>query len=186
MVSLETARLIVRNIQPTDGMGLFEIVHAYASSPFGKFDHKWPETCEEIEEVARRFAQGDDFLAVCLKGSEEFIGFIHFNQIDAADGPVYGLGFIFHPDHQGLGYATEACRAVLEFGFFRLGVKCLVTGTAQANQASMRLLEKLGFHVTQRMRSSMQQDAQGKAIEFDGCELQMNREEFYRTSKQTS
>ena len=38
--------------------------------------------------------------------------------------------------------------------------------------------EDTNGHVTRNMRGSMQQDEQGNLIEFDGCEFQMNREEY--------
>ncbi len=184
MIYIETERLIIRNFKAEDGQGLYETIQTYVNSPFGKFDHKWPDSREEIQGVAGWFAQGDGFLAVCLKDTGQFIGFIAFNKTDAADAVVYDLGYVFNAAYQGHGYATEGCRAVLEYGFDQLGVQRLVSGTAEANQASMRLLQKLGFHVTRRMRGSMQQDEQGNPIEFDGCELQMTRE-AYEQAKST-
>jgi RimJ/RimL family protein N-acetyltransferase len=55
------------------------------------------------------------------------------------------IGFIFHPDHQGRGYATEAAAAVLALGFDRYGLH-RVSGRLEArNTASARVLEKLGM-----------------------------------------
>jgi RimJ/RimL family protein N-acetyltransferase len=55
------------------------------------------------------------------------------------------IGFIFHPDHQGRGYATEAGRAVLGIAFGAYGLH-RVSGRLEArNAASARVLEKLGM-----------------------------------------
>ena len=56
------------------------------------------------------------------------------------------LGFIFHPAHQGRGYATEAAGALLrELAFGTFGLH-RVTGRAEArNAASIRVMEKLGM-----------------------------------------
>ena len=48
----------------------------------------------------------------------------------------------------GQGLAQEAGRAVIEFAFETLGVKGLFAGHHPANDASRRLIEKLGFHFT--------------------------------------
>jgi RimJ/RimL family protein N-acetyltransferase len=50
-----------------------------------------------------------------------------------------------HPDHQGLGYATEMARPLLRIAFEDLGLH-RVTGALDArNAASARVLEKLGM-----------------------------------------
>jgi RimJ/RimL family protein N-acetyltransferase len=48
----------------------------------------------------------------------------------------------------GQGYAPEAARAVMGYAFNTLGVKALFAGHNPANEASRRLLEKLGFRYT--------------------------------------
>jgi len=55
------------------------------------------------------------------------------------------IGFIFHPDHQGSGYATEAARALLALAFEAYGLH-RVSGRLEArNVASARVLERLGM-----------------------------------------
>ena len=55
------------------------------------------------------------------------------------------IGFAFFPEFGGQGYALEAARATLEFGLARHNLRRIVAITAQDNQASIRLLEKLGL-----------------------------------------
>lgn len=55
------------------------------------------------------------------------------------------IGFAFFPEFGGQGYALEAARATLDHGRTRHGLRRIVAITAQDNQASIRLLEKLGF-----------------------------------------
>ena len=55
------------------------------------------------------------------------------------------IGYVFHPDHQGKGYATEAARALLGHGFgsgnfHRIYGRCDVRNTGSA-----KLMERLGM-----------------------------------------
>ena len=55
------------------------------------------------------------------------------------------IGFIVHPGHHGRGYATEAARPLVSFGFQTLGLH-RVSGRLEArNTGSARVLEKLGM-----------------------------------------
>jgi RimJ/RimL family protein N-acetyltransferase len=55
------------------------------------------------------------------------------------------IGFMFHPDHQGRGYATEACRAVLRIAFGAYDLHRVFGRLEPRNTASARVLEKLGM-----------------------------------------
>ncbi len=61
---------------------------------------------------------------------------------------VWNVGFWIHPEFWGQGYATEAARAVLDFGFSALHASKLVTAHAIWNIRSKRVIEKLGFRYT--------------------------------------
>jgi [ribosomal protein S5]-alanine N-acetyltransferase len=58
---------------------------------------------------------------------------------------VYELGFHLRRAFGGQGLAAEAARAVIDYAFGTLGVKALFAGHHPANEASQRLLLKLGF-----------------------------------------
>ncbi|HET7429520.1 MAG TPA: GNAT family protein [Gaiellales bacterium] len=55
------------------------------------------------------------------------------------------IGFVLHPDHHGQGYAGEAALAMLRLGFEELGLHRIVGRCEPRNQASARLLERLGM-----------------------------------------
>jgi len=57
----------------------------------------------------------------------------------------WALAFWTHPECWGGGYATEAARRVVRFGFQRLGAATIWAGAATWNGASLRVLEKLGM-----------------------------------------
>ena len=55
------------------------------------------------------------------------------------------LGYWLGVDSWGQGYATEAARAVIDFGFEEFDVEHLFAGARVANPASRNVLEKCGF-----------------------------------------
>ena len=55
------------------------------------------------------------------------------------------FGFAFMPEYHGRGYATEACRAVLNYGVETFEFEKLDAVTLPINKASIALLENLGF-----------------------------------------
>jgi RimJ/RimL family protein N-acetyltransferase len=55
------------------------------------------------------------------------------------------IGYVFHPDAGGRGYATEACSAVLGLAFDGLGLHRVVARLDARNEASARLAARLGM-----------------------------------------
>ncbi|HEX4016241.1 MAG TPA: GNAT family protein [Frankiaceae bacterium] len=66
------------------------------------------------------------------------------------------IGYAFHPDVAGQGFATEACAAVLDLAYDDLGLHRVVANMDARNTASMRLAGRLGMrqeahHVSSEM-----------------------------------
>ncbi|WP_374454522.1 GNAT family N-acetyltransferase [Nocardioides sp.] len=55
------------------------------------------------------------------------------------------LGWAFHPDHGGRGHATEAVRALLRIAFDDLGLRRVTATCFADNEASWRLMERVGM-----------------------------------------
>lgn len=55
------------------------------------------------------------------------------------------LGWVFAPEHTGRGYATEAVRTAMSICFDRLGLRRVVANCFADNEASWRLMERLGM-----------------------------------------
>lgn len=62
------------------------------------------------------------------------------------------LGYEYAPAQWGKGYATEAARAVLAFGFATLGAHRTEAHCVPENTGSARVLEKLGLRLEGRLR----------------------------------
>lgn len=62
-----------------------------------------------------------------------------------AEGAEANLGWVLHPDHTGHGYASEAVRELLRICFQDVGVRRVTAGCFFDNQASWRLMERVGM-----------------------------------------
>lgn len=145
-MELRTQRLILRDFQIED---VFR-VQAYQSRPdYMRHCDGEPPTPEETrafvhmlrawaEETPRERYQ----LAITLDGL--LIGTCGVRR-EAPGDPEAEFGCELDPDHWGCGYAREASRAILAFGFETLGLRRIVAHTLDGNAAAIRLAEDLGF-----------------------------------------
>jgi RimJ/RimL family protein N-acetyltransferase len=96
-----------------------------------------------IDGILTRPPETGTVLAVELRDTGEVIG--NVNVVVDPDNRQGEIGFIFHPDHQGRGYATEAARALLGWAFEHFGLHRVYGRLEPRNEASARVLEKLGM-----------------------------------------
>ncbi|MCB9761220.1 MAG: GNAT family N-acetyltransferase [Alphaproteobacteria bacterium] len=87
---------------------------------------------------------------VCLWRVEErhtgrTVGACGFHAIAPPQGPALELAYHFRRSAWGQGYATEAARACVQLAFERLDAPRILAWTHPDNQASQRVLLKLGF-----------------------------------------
>jgi RimJ/RimL family protein N-acetyltransferase len=64
------------------------------------------------------------------------------------------VGWAVHPDEWGKGYATEAARYVLDWGFKHLNIHRIVAFCHTSNSASVRVMQKLGMHQDGMLRQT--------------------------------
>jgi ribosomal-protein-alanine N-acetyltransferase len=90
---------------------------------------------------------GFGFWAVELRDSGELAGFTGLNvpAFEAPFTPAVEIGWRLAPEHWGRGYASEAARAALAFGFERAGAERIVSFTAVLNERSQRVMERIGM-----------------------------------------
>jgi RimJ/RimL family protein N-acetyltransferase len=94
--------------------------------------------------------------ACVLKANGEVIGFAGLKYL--ADVQEVDIGYRLLPAYWGQGLATEACRAVLNYGRTRLGLERIIGLVDPKNVASVRVLKKLG------LMSAGQIEYQGKWV----------------------
>jgi len=93
---------------------------------------------------------------IFLKDSGEAIGSIGFIRWERALA-LAELGFILKHSERRKGYMSEACRAVIDFGFHRMGLKTVEGRSMLKNGASIGLLEKVGMRKTGRVSVRLSQ-----------------------------
>ncbi|OGO05913.1 MAG: hypothetical protein A2Y73_03470 [Chloroflexi bacterium RBG_13_56_8] len=130
----------------------------YQASELAKYEDPWPTSTEEIKGMAEWFAGGDEYLAVCLKATGKFIGLIAINRRGEQEERMHNLGYVFHPAYHGQGYATEGCRAVMNYVFGQLAADSILTGTHPANKPSVALLKRLGLKEVARGEFSISRE----------------------------
>ncbi|MCZ2458638.1 MAG: GNAT family N-acetyltransferase [Chitinophagales bacterium] len=82
--------------------------------------------------------------AVYLKSSSEFVGWCGLKYIPQRD--EIDLGYRFKKQYWGMGYATEAARACIRYGFDKRNIKKIVGRAAPENIASVQVLKKCGMN----------------------------------------
>jgi len=151
MIFLETNRLIFRTHEPQDEVDFIRMhtdpeVRRYVG---GK---AWP-----VEKAVARFR--DSYLgnpseiyglwATILKEEGGYIGSCGLNAREN-DAGAASLGYYLARPYWRRGLATEACRGFVEVAFLRLRLERLQATVEQGNEASERILRRLGFSLIGR------------------------------------
>lgn len=146
--TLETDRLILRDYRAAD----WEPLHVYGSDPdFTKYELWGPNTIADSQKfVADMLAQArlqprwKFDVAVTLKAGGLMIGGTGLRR-EAERSQIGNLGWAITPAQQSQGFATEAARALIAFGFETLKLKLIYATCDTRNVASYRVMEKLGM-----------------------------------------
>ncbi|WP_066039869.1 GNAT family N-acetyltransferase [Herbiconiux solani] len=113
----------------------------------------WPVRTREqtVTALEARTRQGSVFepgqwlvLAMVERETGRVIGEILLKYDDETDARAE-LGYAMARDREGHGFATEAARAMLELAFDRFGLNRVIARLDTRNDASARLLERLGM-----------------------------------------
>ncbi|MCT4561177.1 MAG: GNAT family N-acetyltransferase [Crocinitomicaceae bacterium] len=145
MILFQTLRLKIRYFHSSDTSAF----HAYRSlESVARFQGYEPMSFVECEEfiTSQLDAQLNHDaawiqLAVEMIESKQLIGDFGLCMSDQ----IAEVGFSFHPDFQGKGFATEAFRGMIDFLFAKEGIRRLVETVDERNLACIRLLERCGL-----------------------------------------
>ena len=139
-----TERLIIRNVDEKD----VPIIHDYRNNEIcAHYQRGQVKTLKEINDLVERrkrdviSVNADFMLAVALKASDELVGEI---MVMPNDGCI-SLGYTFSYQHHRKGYAFEALSMLIEKLHAAYPDWEFISFTEPQNQASIALLEKLGY-----------------------------------------
>jgi RimJ/RimL family protein N-acetyltransferase len=91
-------------------------------------------------------AHGWGLWAVEVPGVAPFVGYVGLWPADYVTGaPMVEVGWRLAREHWGRGYATEAAREALRFGFEDIGLNEIVSFTVPQNERSVRVMERIGL-----------------------------------------
>jgi RimJ/RimL family protein N-acetyltransferase len=147
-MEIRTERLLLREFEDGD----WPAVLAYHRDPrYQRFYELSDPSDEDARSFVRMFTgwrmeepRCRFQLAVTLADTGELIGNVGVRKA-LPDSRVAETGYELNPAHWGRGYATEAARAMLAFGFGELGLHRIHAHCVAENLASSNVLEKLGM-----------------------------------------
>lgn len=152
-MKLETERLIgepVVDRHREDAAALFgdPRVAAWIWPP--ERDDSGPRTPAQADELVDRFLahwaeHGYGMWHFAERDGGDFVGQVGLQQANVEGERVVEIGWTLLSGQWGKGYATEAARSVLELGSGPLGIDEIVSFTLPHNQASRRVMEKIGL-----------------------------------------
>ena len=91
--------------------------------------------------------KGWGFWALEIAGGAPFIGMVGLHRMSPAMpiAPGIEIGWRLHPDYWSHGYATEAARASLDYGFGQGRLSEIVAFTTTVNARSQAVMERIGM-----------------------------------------
>ncbi len=147
---LETERLILRPFTRED----WDTAYRIAADPdTTKYLYYWGNAGSTPEGDAARFLDRatavwekdgitDREYAIILKETGETIG---DGSIEILDRHTGEIGWILLPEYRGKGYVTEMGRALLQFGFEKLGLNSIIAHGDARNVKSQNVMKRLGM-----------------------------------------
>jgi RimJ/RimL family protein N-acetyltransferase len=166
---LETKRLVLRRFEPDDAQFILELVN----------DPDWlrfigDKSVRNLQD-ARGYIQkgpmdmyarhGFGLYCVELKSDATPIGMCGLLKRDTLED--VDIGFAFLPRFRSQGYGREAAQATLAYGADVLGLKRIVATTTPDNDASGRLLGKIGL----RFERMFAVPGENREVRLYGCSL---------------
>ena len=156
MKILETERLLLRQFSTDDADFILRLLNE--PSFIQNIGDRGVRTLEDARSYILRVPissyekNGFGLYLVILKQTSASIGMCGLIKRDVLED--VDIGYAFLPEYWSKGYAVEAALAVKKYARDGIGLRRLVAITDPENQASIRLLEKLGLRFEKMVRLS--------------------------------
>ncbi len=154
---METDRLLFRAIRRSDINDVFE----YSANPKTSEYLLWEPhnnieyTKKFIDIVLSKYKIGEyNDWAIVLKENNKMIGTCGFTRIDEYNS-IAEIGYVLNPKYWGYGIATEAAKKVVNFAFDVLSVNRVEAKFIFGNEASLKVMNKIGMKFEGYQREAM-------------------------------
>ncbi len=140
-MEINTSRLMIRKFSTNDWQDVFR----YTSN--SEVMHYIPEGVM-TEEKAKQFVltnrgENAEYFPVILAEENKLIGHLVFFKYFGAH--TYEIGWVFDPDYCNKGYASEAAKAMLAYGFEHMKLHRIIATCQPENIPSYKVMEKIGM-----------------------------------------
>ena len=144
---LETERLILRRVLPSDVKEMFELrsnpeTMKYIPRPLVT---NYDEALAHIKMMEDKIETNEGInWAITLKGDDKMLGVIGHYRIKPEHYRAE-VGYMILPEYHGKGITTEAVQCVVDYGFNTMQLHSIEGVIDPENEASERVLQKCGF-----------------------------------------
>ena len=146
--TIETERLILRQFRYEDALSMMNnwAGDDYVQKMYGEPSYKTPEAVTKLlDKYIGGYSKRYNYRwAVIEKSSGECIGQAAYFLVDTS-GHFGEIEYCIGTAYQGKGYATEATKAVIRYGFEAIGFHKVQICVRPSNAPSKRVIEKCGF-----------------------------------------
>lgn len=146
--TIETDRLILRRFRYTDDDAMLKywIADEKIQSMYSEPVYTTKEAVKELLDKYIDSYEKPDYYrwAITEKDSDKCIGQIAYFLVDSKN-HFAEIEYCIGSDFQCKGYATEATKAVIKYGFDKINLHKVQICTKTINKASKRVIEKCGF-----------------------------------------
>ena len=138
---IKTKRLLIRKFEVKDWQAVYEYtsdINVMKYIPEGVFSEE-----DAKEFVNRNIGDKAEKFPVFLIDEDILIGHIFFDKYFGEH--TYEIGWVFNPKYYNKGYASEAAKAILKFGFEKMKLHRIIATCQPQNIPSYRVMEKIGM-----------------------------------------
>ena len=149
--TIRTARLELRPFAPADARRVAFLAGDYAVARMcGRVPHPYSFAAAQdwIARTQQLRAKGDEFPFAVTIERDGLIGACGVTRTGEPEDSAWEIGYWFGQPYWGMGYATEAAQAVMQWAQMSLSARVFAAGHFADNPASGGVLRKLGFAAT--------------------------------------
>lgn len=146
---VETPRLILREFDPEDLSGLYQLYEETDTSYIEALDQDRDVELEKLKSYIKYVYgfYGVGLWAVCLKENGELIGRcgIQVTFLEGEDEGDYEIGYMISGRYAGCGYGKEAVESLVMYAREELEAERVILQIHRENEISISLAIKMGF-----------------------------------------